>query len=210
MLMSCLLLFVLRDQTSQWPKRMEQYGDISGQFYRNVIQWLVADITTNDNTTINTNITTATTISHKKRLQDVKIVTYSQSIYNWLISSSSSSSSQEGFTNVIRLRSEGELIDALEDGVDIFIGSLGISESQTNINALKEFCSNGGGLFVAGYVFGHDYWYSAPFHWTFFLLVVCQFLARHGNQLDWWHLGTDPRFDCDGNLLDYIALLHDQ
>ena len=102
---------------------MSSYGETSGIFYDNALQWL-----TNNGG------------------YDIKIVTYDDVIFDWLIDSA------QGYTRVFKISdNSADLITQLQDA-DVFAGWLGSTEPQANLDALKTFCADrGGGLFIADY-----------------------------------------------------------
>ncbi len=84
---------------------------------------------------------------------DVAVVTYSADVTDWLVS--------QGFTDVVTTDEAG-LADALVTA-DVFVaGWLGTSEPSDNLDAIADFVTSGGGLFVADYGVGYDWWWGGP------------------------------------------------
>ncbi|KAL3925280.1 MAG: hypothetical protein SGILL_000521 [Bacillariaceae sp.] len=113
--------------------QMMSYGDSSGQFYRNGIRWLTKGAVADE---------------------DVRILTYDQGVADWLIG--------QGFAKVAKFNSESSLMAALSDA-DVFVGWMGSRESNESLEALRQFCSDGGGLFIAEYGVGYDWWWGKEY-----------------------------------------------
>lgn len=82
---------------------------------------------------------------------DLAIVTYNAGTAAWLAG--------EGYTNVTTTDEAG-LVAALA-GADLFIGGwLGNSEAPENLQALRDFALAGGGLMIAEYGTGYEWWWE--------------------------------------------------
>ena len=84
---------------------------------------------------------------------DVAIVTLSQGSTDWLTS--------QGFTDVTTTDESG-LSGALATADVLIAGWLGTSEPQANLDAIADFVTTGGGLFIADYGVGYDWWWGGP------------------------------------------------
>lgn len=86
---------------------------------------------------------------------DVAIVTYNAASATWL--------RNEGYTNVTTTNEAG-LVAALANA-DVFLGGwLGDSEPAGNIAALRAFALGGGGLLIADYGIGYEWWWGKKLH----------------------------------------------
>ncbi|MCA9184240.1 MAG: M60 family metallopeptidase [Pirellulaceae bacterium] len=81
-----------------------------------------------------------------------RIVTMDSGTRTWLLS--------QGYTNVV-VASTGNLAANLPSAA-IYVGWLGSSLSTSNLDALQTFALNGGGLFLAEYGVGYDWWWNKP------------------------------------------------
>jgi hypothetical protein len=83
--------------------------------------------------------------------QAVQIVTYRQENADWLTS--------QGYTNVVNTNEAG-LASALQSAQVFVAGWLGSSEPQANLDAIAAFVKAGGGLFIADFGTGYDWWWG--------------------------------------------------
>lgn len=85
----------------------------------------------------------------------ISVVTYDQEVADWLLA--------EGYTQVSVVSEAG--LPAGLVGADVFVGAwMGSSEPTANLNALTEFAAAGGGLFIADYGVGYDWWWGKPIY----------------------------------------------
>ncbi len=83
--------------------------------------------------------------------QNITIVTYNQGTADWL--------NANGYPNTT-VTNESGLSGALATA-DVFVGWLGSSQSQANLDALATFVQNGGGLMLAEYGAGYTFWWTS-------------------------------------------------
>lgn len=84
--------------------------------------------------------------------QSVSIVTNRQGNGDWLAA--------RGFNNVVV--ANNSTLAAELSGADVFIGWLGSDQTPGNLDALRDFAVNGGGLFLAEYGVGYTWWWNKP------------------------------------------------
>ena len=84
---------------------------------------------------------------------DVAIVTTSADVATWL--------GTQGFTDVTSTNESG--LAAALPAADVYVaGWLGTSEPQANLDAIADFVTTGGGLFIADYGVGYQWWWGGP------------------------------------------------
>lgn len=105
------------------------------------------------------------------------IVTYDQGTADWLMA--------EGYTATVKTDTNG-LIGAL-NSADIFVSSVASSQTPENIAALQNFALNGGGLFIADYGVGYDWWWNKPFYEAPANLILREAGIVYGSD---WHWGN--------------------